>query len=274
MRSKLIVALLAVALVQFSCASYFDTIMKSHDVDVKYKAAHTYFNEGKYKKAADVFDNLNLLVQGLPMEDTVSYYHGLSNYRYGDFETAEAALAKYIEVYPRSAFVEEAKYLRIDCLYKGTHRYELDQTPTRKAMTVISEFMYENPGSTYYPVCQEMMKDLMERLERKSFESAKLYYTMEDYKAARYALKNVLKDNSDNQYREDILYYVAMAAYKYAYNSIEEKQKERYLDFMDDYYNFVSEYPESKYRKELDNLFSKVEQYTEKNEKKNSEEIS
>ncbi len=73
---------------------------------VKYKAAFEYFNQGKYKKAADVFDNLNLLVQGLPQEDTVSYYHGLSNYRYGDYETAEAALAKYVEVYPRSAFVE------------------------------------------------------------------------------------------------------------------------------------------------------------------------
>ena len=182
-------------------------------------------------------------------------------------------MLKYIEVYPRSPFVEEAKYLRIDCLYRGTHRYELDQTPTRKAMTVISEFMYENPGSQYYSVCQEMMKDLMERLERKSFESAKLYYTMEDYKAARYALKNVLKENSDNQYREDVLYYVALSAYKYASNSIPEKQKERYLDFIDDYYNFVSEYPESKYRKELDNLYSKVEHYTVKTEKNNTEEL-
>ncbi len=140
-------------------------------------------------------------------------------------------------------------------------------------MTVISEFMYENPGSQYYTVCQEMMKDLMERLERKSFESAKLYYTMEDYKAARYALKNVLKDNSDNQYREDVLYYVALSAYKYADNSIPEKQKERFLDFIDDYYNFISEYPESKYRKELDNLYSKVEHYTPNTEQKNTEEL-
>ena len=177
MRINSIIILLAVAFLQFSCAGYYDTVMKSNDVDLKYKAAHEYFQKGKYKKAADIFDNLNLLVQGLPQEDTVTYYHGLSNYRYGDYETAETSLAKFIEVYPRSPFIEEAKYLRIDCLYRGTYRYELDQTPTRKAMMVISEFMYDNPGSKYYPVCQEMMKDLMERLERKSFESAKIYYT-------------------------------------------------------------------------------------------------
>lgn len=268
MRSVSFIVLLAVAFMQFSCASYYDTVMKSNDVDLKYKAAHKYFNEKKYKKAADIFDNLNLLVQGLPQEDTVNFYHGLSNYRYGDFETAETSLAKFIEVYPRSPFAEEAKFMRIDCLYKNTYRYELDQTPTRKAMVVISEFMYDNPGSKYYPICQDMMKDLMDRLERKSFESAKIYYTMEDYKAARYALKNVLKDNADNKYREDVLYYTAMSSYKYAHNSIPEKQRERYLDFIDDYYNFISEYPESKYRRELDNLFGKVDHYIEKKESK------
>lgn len=265
MRKFNIIVLLAVAMLQFSCAGYFETVMKSNDVDLKYKAALKYFEEGKYKKAADVFDNMNLLAQGLPQEDTVSFYHGLSNYRYGDFETAETSLAKFIEVYPRSAFTEEAKYLRIICLYKGTYRYELDQTPTRKAMMVIGEFMYDNPTSKYFEECQAMMEDLQERLERKSFESAKIYYTMEDYKASRYALKNVLKDNSENRYREDILYYIALSSYKYAYNSIPEKQRERYLDFKDDYYNFISEYPESKYRKEVDGLFEKVEKLTEKN---------
>ena len=271
MRLKHFMILLALALIASACASQYDLVMKSNDVDVKYKAAMEYFKTNKFKKAADIFDNMNLLVQGLPQEDTVNYYHGLANYRYGDFETAEASLAKFVEVYPRSPFVEEAKFFRIDCLYRSTHRWELDQTPARKAMAVISEFMYDNPGSKYYPACQDMMKDLMERLERKSFESAKMYYTMEDYKASHYALKNVLKDNADNQYREDILYYVAMSSYKYALNSIEAKQKERYLNFVDDYYNFVSEYPESKYRKELDGLFAKAEKYVGHTEKKTEE---
>ena len=267
-------AIIAIAaFVAVSCTSEYEKVMRSQDVDLKYKAAHNYFNQGKYKKAADIFDNLNLLVQGLPQEDTVSFYHGLCNYKFGDYETAEAAFAKFIEVYPRSGFTTEAKYLRIKCLFDETLRYELDQTPTRKAMAVISEFMYENPESEYYPVCKNMLDELMERLERKSFESAKLYYTMEDYLAARHSLKNVLKENADNRYREDVLYYTAMASYKYAFNSVASKQKERFLDFIDDYFNFISEYPESKYRKELDNLYSKVEHYTADTKKENTEEI-
>ena len=95
---------------------------------------------------------------------------------------------------------------------------------------------------------------------------------MEDYQAARHALKNVLKENADNSYREDVLYYTAMASYKYAHNSVEDKQKDRFLNFIDDYYNFISEYPESKYRKELDNLYGKVEHYAVKPSDKSEEQ--
>jgi outer membrane protein assembly factor BamD len=108
---------------------------------------------------------------------------------------------------------------------------------------------------------RDMLVDLQERLDKKSFESAKIYYTIEDYKAAAYALKNVLKDNSENQYREDIMYYIVAANYHYADKSIPEKQKERFLLFVDEYYNFISEFPDSKMRKEVDGMFEKAQTY-------------
>ena len=109
-----------------------------------------------------------------------------------------------------------------------------------------------------------MMDELNNRLELKAYKSAWLYYHMEDYLAAHYALKNVLKDNADNRYREDILYYTAMAAYKYALNSVPSKQRERYLVFVDDYFNIVSEFPESKYLKELEGLYNKAQKQLKK----------
>ncbi len=241
--------------------------MRSNDSDLQYKAAFEFFNEGKYRKSAELFEHLILLMQGLPQEDTVQYYNALSNYKYGDYITAESNFEKFINVFPRSPFYEEAQYLRINCLYKETYRYELDPMPTRKAMTVISEFMYENPDSKYYGDCDNMMKDLMERMDRKSYESAKLYYKMEDYLASHHALKNVLRDNADNQYREDVLYYIAMSSYKYALNSIAVKQKERYLSFIDDYYNFIGEYPESALRPELDAFYKKAQEFLKKADK-------
>ena len=104
-----------------------------------------------------------------------------------------------------------------------------------------------------------MMHDLQDRLDRKDFEAGKLYYRMEDYLAAQVKLRNVLKTNADNFYREDVLYYTAMASYNYARLSVASKRRDRYLVFVDDYLNFVGEYPESHYRKELDGLYRKVQ---------------
>jgi outer membrane protein assembly factor BamD len=56
-----------------------------------------------------------------------------------------------------------------------------------------------------------------------------------------------------------------MSAYKYASMSIPDKQRERYLTFVDDYFNVISEYPESQYRKELDGLYAKVQTILKKN---------
>ena len=233
---------------------------------LKYKTAFELFEQGKYSKSAALFESLKLAVKGTLQDDTVQFYTGLSQYRFGDMSVAESCFESFIDIFPRSPFAEQARYLYIDCLYYQTLRYELDPMPTHKALIVINQYMLENPGSQYYDECKKMVVDLEERLDKKAFEAAKLYYTIEDFKAARYALKNVLKEDADNIYREDIEYYTALSAYKYAFNSIEEKQTERYMNFTDDYYNFVGEYPQSKYRKELDHLFNKAQSFLKKGE--------
>jgi len=243
-----------------SCKSQYDALLEGNDVDAKYNAAFDYFNKGKYKKAADLFESMSVLTNGTERDDTVQFYWGLSNYRYKDYVTAETNFSNFLSKYPRSPFAENAQFLKIDCLYKSALRYELDQNPTYKALTAIYNYKRDHPGTVHAAMCNRMLEDLNERLDRKAYENAKIYYTMEDYKAARVALKNVLKDDADNQYREDILYYTAMASYKYAHLSVQAKQKERYLVFEDDYYNFIGEYPESKYREELDSLHEKVKE--------------
>ena len=104
-----------------------------------------------------------------------------------------------------------------------------------------------------------MLKELNHRLDKKAFEAARLYYNMEDYKAARVAFRNILKDNADNIYREDILYYIAKSSYKYAQLSVVSKQKERYLTFVDDYLNFIGEIQESQYTRELKALYARAQ---------------
>lgn len=249
----------AFALIAMSgCKSQFDQLLESGNDDLRYTKAFEYFNAGKYGKAAQLFEAVSFSSSGTERDDTVRYYVGLSHYSEKDYYTAETNFDRFVQMYPMSPFAEAAKFLRIDCLYKSTLRYELDQTPTYKALSSMSEYLVDHPDGNNAAVVRKMISELGDRLDLKAFENARLYYKMEDYKAARVALKNVLKDDAENVYREQILYYTAMSSYKLALNSVKEKQKERYLLFIDDYFNFIGEYPESGYRKELDNFYNKV----------------
>lgn len=258
MKLRNLIFVLIATLAMCSCKSQYEILLNSNDMDAKYEGAFAYFNEGKYSKAASLFESLSVLTNGTERDDTVRYYWGLSNYMYKDYYTAETNFTQFIESYPRSPFTSEARYLRLDCLYRSTLRWELDQAPTYRTINAVSEYILEFPDNDHMKECRDMLTELNERLDKKAYEAAKLYYKMEDYLAARVAFRNVLKDDAENIYREDILYYVAMASYKYAYLSVTAKQKERYLTFMDDYYNFVGELPDSHYRKELDTMYNRA----------------
>ncbi len=259
MKLRNLFVVLGAIIAMSSCKSQYELLLNSNDADAKYEAAFEYFNLNKYSKAASLFESLAVLTDGTERDDTVRYYWGLSNYKFKDYYTAETNFDQFIQSYPRSPFTSEARYLRLDCLYRQTLRYELDQSPTYKAINEISAYILEYPSNVHMQECRDMLVELNERLDKKAYEAAKLYYKMEDYLASRVAFKNVLKDDAENMYREDILYYIAMSSYKYAHQSVPEKQKERYLAFVDDYLNFIGEIPESQYRKELDSVYQRAQ---------------
>ena len=265
-RLSSVVFLLSAVLAVTSCSSEFEKLLAGYDFEKKYSTALQLYGEEKYSKASQLFESLAFTAQGMPQDDTIQFYWAMSNYKMYDYGTAEKNFSDFVQTFPNSPFAAEAEFRMIDCMYRGTYRYELDQRPTNHALGYITRYILDHPGTEYAKYCYDMQTDLHERLDKKAYEGAKLYYHMEDYLAAHHALKNVLKDDADNQYREDIMYYTAMAAYKYAANSVADKQKERYMTFMDEYYNFVSEFPESKHKSELDGLYKKVNKQIKKEE--------
>ena len=273
MKRKITIALTALAAVLWvsSCKSQYDIVLSGTNAADKYAMAFELFNAKKYAKAAEMFESLSLQTNGTAQDDTVQFYVGYSNYLYGDYATSESNLQRFIVTFPLSPFHEQAQFMRLDCLYKSTYRYELDQVPTHTALQEMNIFKIDNPDSQYIQQVNEMIDDLNGRLELKAYKSAYLYYHMEDYMAAHYALKNVLKENADNRYRDEILYYTAMSSYHYAFNSIPSKQKERYLVFVDDYLNVVSEFPDSEFSKKLEPYYTKVQKILKKDKKEDNE---
>ena len=106
-----------------------------------------------------------------------------------------------------------------------------------------------------------MIKELEEVLVEKSYLSAKLYYDMNQYKAAVVALNNSLKEYANTKYREEMMFLKLNSLFLYAENSLANKQKERYQATLDDYYSFMEEFPKSQYAKDVNSIFQKTNVY-------------
>jgi outer membrane protein assembly factor BamD len=147
------------------------------------------------------------------------------------------------------------------CDYKISSRPELDQDNTRNAIEGFKIFMNRFPGSAKVEEARKLIKELEEKLVEKSYLSAKLYYDMNQYKAAVVALNNSLKEYAETKYREEMMFLKLNSLFMYAEKSLEIKQRERYQATLDDYYSFMEEFPKSQYSKEVNSIFQKTNKY-------------
>ena len=108
MRIKKLLPLVAVLALLAGCKTEYDMLLASGDNDAKYDAAFKYFEAGDYRRAATLFESMAFAYNGTERDDTVQYYWGLSNYMYGDYDTAEANLKNFITNFKGSPFTENA----------------------------------------------------------------------------------------------------------------------------------------------------------------------
>ena len=105
-----------------------------------------------------------------------------------------------------------------------------------------------------------MLFELQDKLVKKDYYAAKLYYDLgtylgNNYESAVITAQNALKDYPYTELREDLSILILRSKYEMSVNSIDSKRMERYRDTVDEYYAFKNEFPDSKYIKEADKIF-------------------
>ena len=115
-----------------------------------------------------------------------------------------------------------------------------------------------------------MMLRLSYKLEKKTFEVARLYVKTQKYKSATIALETMLDKYPDSQFREELYFLKIESWYEYAEASIESKQDERYRQCVNSYYTFIKFFPNSQMTKEAEQYykltFEKLQTIGEKKE--------
>jgi outer membrane protein assembly factor BamD len=136
--------------------------------------------------------------------------------------------------------------------------FRLDQISTVSAVEGFQQFVNTYPNSDRVAECNKLIDEMRDKLEKKAFSSAELYFKMSDYQSAIHSFENLLTEYPDSERAEEIQYLLVESSYNYATNSIFEKREERYEDTIEQYQDFVERYPSSKYMNKLNDIHDKT----------------
>ncbi|MFP4557665.1 MAG: outer membrane protein assembly factor BamD [Bacteroidales bacterium] len=253
-RNYFVILLIAVAI--FASCSGFDKILKSNDYQLMYKKALEYYEAEDHYRYTILFERLVPIYKGTQQADTVEFFIAQGYYNQGDYLLAGHYFDKFRKNYPRSQFTEEAEYMYAYCFYRSSPRPLLDQETTQAAISAFTEFITKYPRSDKKAEVNKILVELRQKLVEKAYLNAKLYYDMEDYKAAITAFKNSLAQFPNSDYREEQLFMILKASYKLADNSVPEKRKERFQNTLDEYYNLMGEFPETMHKEDAEKMYA------------------
>ena len=251
--------LAAFCFVLISSCNEYQKILNNDDNNLKYKAAEEYYNNGEYRRANRILEQLVPAYRGKPQAERLIYFFADSYFQTKNYYLASYQFEGFIKSFPKSQKFEEASYYAAKSHYMMSPAYSLDQEETHPAIEKLQIFMNNYPKSKFTDECNQLISELQNKIEKKEFEVAKQYYTIYDFRAAIKSLDNFIAEFVGSKFREEALYYKFLASYEIAINSIQFKKYQRLQDLKQLHNNIVRYYPETLFEEDLSKKMNKVE---------------
>ena len=277
MKKRILIGICAVLLLT-SCAHEYNQVYKTTNNDYKYEFAKECFAKGKYGFAVPLLQDLVTIEKGTDNAQECLYMLAMAEYCLKDYQAASETFKKYYQTYPRGQYAEMASFYIGQSLFEGTPEPRLDQTPTVAAIAAFQEYLDIFPNGKMKETAQQRLFALQDKLVRKEYLNAKLYYNLgsyfgnsirdvnnsggNNYEACIITAQNALNDYPYSDLREDFAILIMKSKFELALMSVEEKKVQRFQDAEDECYGFINEYPESKERKTAEEYIKKCKQYT------------
>lgn len=277
MKKRILIGLCAVLLLT-SCAHEYNQVYKTTNNDYKYEFAKECFARGKYGFAVPLLQDLVTIEKGTDNAQECLYMLAMAEYCLKDYQAASETFKKYYQTYPRGQYAEMASFYIGQSLFEGTPEPRLDQTPTVAAIAAFQEYLDIFPNGKMKETAQQRLFALQDKLVRKEYLNAKLYYNLgsyfgnsirtvdnnggNNYEACIITAQNALNDYPYSDLREDFAILIMKSKFELAQMSVEEKKVQRFQDAEDECYGFINEYPESKERKTAEDYIKKCKQIT------------
>ena len=268
MRRILLVVATFIALLFSSCKGY-ESYLKQPDPNFRLTKANEYYEAKQWYKANQLYASLISTVRGTKNYEELLYRYAYSYYNMKDYLSSSYQFRTFVDHFPASKRAEECEFMFAKSLYIDVPKFTFDQTSTTKAMAALYTFTSIYKNSTFTPEVNKYIDECRKRLEDKESSSAKLYFDMEQYRAAKIAYQSTMDEYPDSDKNDYYHYMIVRADYQYAKGSRLEKQEERYNDMLSSYRTLEKLYPQSPYIKSATPLLNAANQELNKIRKNN-----
>lgn len=243
--------LMSFSILLLSCNDYQKLLNSTENEVDKYTAAENYYNNGEYRRANALIEQIIPSYRGKPQGERLVYFFANSYFETKLYYSAAIQFENFIKSYPNSQRIQEAYFMEAKSYFMLSPRYTLDQDDTYTGIDKLQVFINRFPNSEYVSEALELMDELQNKLEEKDFEISKQYYTIRDYTSAIKSLDNFIADNPGTIFREEALYYKWLSQYEIAINSIESRIVERVTELERSLGNFLRYYPDTIFIEDL-----------------------
>lgn len=243
-RIMLLGALLALA--TMACDSY-NKILKNPNLNFKFQKAREFYLQGEYFKAQPLLEELVSAYRGSDLSEGIYYYYAYCDFQMGAYQTAAYHFKQFNQLFPSSPKGEEMDFMYAYCMFMDSPGSNLDQSNSIRAIEGLQLFVNKYPASPRLEQCNRMIEGLRNKMRIKAFESAMLFYRMEDYRASAVTLQHLLVEYPDLEEREKIRWLVVDSFYKLASNSVESKKAARFESVLEAHQALSEEFPRSSY---------------------------
>tara|TARA_A100001015_G_scaffold300765_1_gene386675 strand:- start:9248 stop:10075 length:828 start_codon:yes stop_codon:yes gene_type:complete len=241
----------------FSCSDY-QKLLNSDNSSEKYKQAEVFFNNGEYRKANRLLEQIIPSYRGKPQAQRIIFFFAESYFQTKSYSLAAYQYENFIKSFPKSDRIQEASFKAAKSYYHQSPTYSLDQKETLTAIEKLQVFINLYPNSEFTGEANQMISELQEKIEKKEFEIAKQYYTIRDYRAAIKSNDIFIASFPGTKFREESLYTKFLSLYEIATNSVDSKKEDRLNQLLQQYDIILRYYPETFFLEDLNNKLEKI----------------
>jgi outer membrane protein assembly factor BamD len=256
--------LFATVILLSACNNEYRHVQKSRDTDFKYDFAMRMFEEGRYARALQVFEEIQPFMRGRENFPNMTFVMAQAYYRSRDYFMAGTVFQNYARLFPNSERAEEAFFMGAYCMMLDVPYYKLDQASAHNAIRQFQLFINYYSTSPKVQEANQHIDALRLQLARKAFALANNYYRRSLYLSASISFKNVMKDFPETAFREQAMYMNVKSLYYYAHHSIRNRQVERFTNTLEAFEQLERSYPESLYISQLQNYITRTNRFLER----------